>query len=219
MIGFVCMDLSRPYLALTSRVDGAVLQGLHRTTASLTGRQVARLAGASQPAVQAALSRFVEHGLVLASEAGKAYLYVLNRDHVAIPAVDAMLGMRAAVIERIRSMVKGWTLPALHVSVFGSMARGDGGTESDIDILIVRADGIDMENEMWRRQVSDLENAINRWTGNRAAPVEVDLNDVLEMARQKRRLIGDIRRDGIFVAGWPLEGLISGSGIGPKGEE
>jgi predicted nucleotidyltransferase len=143
---------------------------------------------------------------------------VLNREHVAMPAIEALLGMRAAVVERIRDVVQNWKPAALHVVVFGSMARADGGTESDIDLLIVRLDEVDAEDGEWRRQVAELEDSVRRWTGNRAQPIELALSDALEMVRRKHGLLQDIERDGIVVAGWPLSQLLTRTPAGTDGK-
>jgi hypothetical protein len=137
------MDVAHPYLALLPKVSGSTLLVLSLTTGQLTGRKVARLAGASQPAVQAALTHPAEHGLVYVQPAGRAYLYSLNRDHVAIPAVAAALGMTTALVDKIRELVTSWR-PAnsrpKQLSIFGSTARADGDAHSDIDLFMVRPD-------------------------------------------------------------------------------
>lgn len=205
------MDVSYPYLALLSRVSGATLHVLGRTTAPMTGRQIARLAGASQPAVQAALTHLVEHGLVDSQPAGRANLYALNREHIAIPAVEAALGMRATLVDRLRELVARWSASdpdLMHLSLFGSAARGDGDTHSDIDLFIVRRDSRDADDSTWRSRIVDLQNRVERWTGNRAAPIDVSWAELRQMSQGRARLLVDVRRDGIRVFGCPIDELL-----------
>lgn len=206
------MDVAHPYLVLMSKVAGATFLVLSRTTGPMTGRQIARLAGASQPAVQAALTHLVEHGLVESRSAGRANLYSLNRDHIAMPAVEAALGMKAALVERLRSFVKKWSSSEsapVHISLFGSTARGDGDTHSDIDLFIVRLETCDADDATWRRQIAELQNQVERWTGNRVAPIDVSWGKLRQMAQQNSRLLADVRRDAVLVVGSPIDELLS----------
>jgi hypothetical protein len=66
--------------------------------------------------------------------------YLLNRDHVLAPVVEAAAGAAGTVEARITASVQGWTLPAAAVVLFGSFARRDGHDTSDVDLLLVRPD-------------------------------------------------------------------------------
>ncbi|HEY4810856.1 MAG TPA: nucleotidyltransferase domain-containing protein, partial [Solirubrobacteraceae bacterium] len=105
------MDVARPYTAVCPKLDGEVLDVLHRLT---------------------------EHGLVTRVELNRAFLFALNREHLAAPAVLALAGLRGALFNRIERELKTWQIAPVHVSLFGSTARGDGDTHSDIDLFIVR---------------------------------------------------------------------------------
>ncbi|MGH7883225.1 MAG: nucleotidyltransferase domain-containing protein [Candidatus Dormibacteraceae bacterium] len=109
---------------------------LSGTTRPLTGRAVAALLGQrSHGGVLNVLRRLTEHGLVDRQEAGSALLFVLNREHLAAPAVEVIAGMHSELLRRLRMAISKWEVPPLHASMFGSAARGDGDTTSDIDIL------------------------------------------------------------------------------------
>ena len=116
-----------------------MLVALSRTTRPLTGSEIAKLVRrGTRPGVQRALHRLVAHGLVNSQEAGRAILYVLNRDHLAFPAVESLAEMRSEFLRRMREAIAGWDVQPVHVALFGSAARGDGDVEADIDVLIVR---------------------------------------------------------------------------------
>lgn len=59
------------------------------------------------------------------------------------------------------------------MSVYGSTARGDGDESSDVDLFIVRPDGVDEESGRWREQIAELERAVRAWSGNSAAISEL----------------------------------------------
>jgi len=76
------MDVAHPYTAVCPTLDSDVLSVLAGTTRPLTGREVARmLSRASHSGVLNVLNRLAEHGLVDRQEAGRAFLFTLNREH------------------------------------------------------------------------------------------------------------------------------------------
>jgi DNA-binding transcriptional ArsR family regulator len=203
------MDVARPYAAVTPRVDGDVLAVLAGTTAPLTGRQIARLAArGTSPSVSAALDRLVEHGLVHRQVAGRAYLHSLNRDHVAAPAVQALAGLRRELLHRLRNALAEWEPVPVHASMFGSAARADGDTSSDIDLLVIRPKGVDAEDDRWRDQVHALAESVHAWTGNHAGISEFAEADLARLRRRPPAVLKDVRTDGIDLAGVPVRSLL-----------
>jgi predicted nucleotidyltransferase len=202
------MDLSAPARAVCPTVDSDVLAVLAGTTRAFTGREIARLAGrSSHRGVLLVLDRLVEHGLVLREEAGPAFLYKLNRDHVAAPAVEIAADMRSEFLRRLEECLESWKIPAQHASLFGSVARGDGDTGSDIDLLLVRPGSVDEEDRTWRSQVHEVADSIWRWTGNRASIAELAIGDVRSLARGERPIVDELKEDGIVLTGSPVSEL------------
>lgn len=196
------MDLAHPYGVLSHRLDGAALTVLAGTTQPLTGRQVARLASeGTQQGIAKALGRLVEQGLVLRSDAGSANLFALNREHLAAPAGELLARLRPALFERLRDALRGWKTRPLHASVFGSASRGDGGTDSDIDILIIRPRAVEEDDARWRSQLEDLANRVYRWTGNRAAISEIAEQDIERLARDRPPIVDEIVADALALVG------------------
>ena len=113
--------------------------------------EVARLVeSGSQPAVNTALRRLSEEGVVHAVEAGNAYLYTLNRDHLAAPALELLADVRAELERRLDDEIADWEIAPAHVSIFGSAARGDGDMSSDIDLFVVRPRQVSAEEPVGR---------------------------------------------------------------------
>lgn len=196
------MDLTRPWASIRSPIDMEVLLVLRGTTRPLTGREVARLVRAgSQPAVNAALRRLAEQGLVQAEEAGNAYLHTFNREHLAAPAIELLADIRTELERRLRAEIAEWKLAPTHVSIFGSAARGDGDTRSDIDIFVVRPADVPEDDPGWREQLDLLSDHVHDWTGNRAAVSEVSAADVRRLRRERPPVVEELSRDAITLAG------------------
>lgn len=206
------MDLSRPLAVVTPTLDAAVLQALAATTAWASGAQVHRLAGAgSSDGVRKVLARLVEQGIVLADEHPHATLYVLNRDHVAAGPIVALTRLRADIVDRIAAAVAGWQPPLVHASLFGSFARGEATTASDIDVLLVLAPDAAADLEPRTAQLDRLAADIRTWTGNRAQIIDATLETVSAMINDHDPLVDSWRADHVHLAGTRLLDLLQGA--------
>lgn len=205
------MNVSHPIRGIIPTLDAPVIEVLAGTTRGLSGREVHRLAGVgSVRGVQLVLARLVAQGLVRADEHANATLYMANRSHLAWPALEALVGLRRHLLERLREIVAGWEIAPLHVSLFGSAARRDGGADSDIDLLIVRPDAVAEGNEAWEAQIDALRDQVMTWTGNRCQAFDVDRGRLGAHLAAGDPLVENWLRDGVLLAGEPLRSLIDG---------
>lgn len=200
------MNVARPYSAVSPSLDGDVLVALSRTTRPLTGRHVAELVASGSPdGIRKALDRLVGQGIVHREPAGRAFMHTLNREHVAAPAVEALATLRSELLSRLRGALSNWSPPAVHASLFGSAARADGDTDSDIDIFVVRPDRVDQEDPRWQKQREGLTADVLTWTGNHAALVESSEGQLNEMVRSAAPILDALRRDGIALTATSVE--------------
>jgi DNA-binding transcriptional ArsR family regulator len=204
------MDLTRPQAALCPTLDTDVLSVLAVITRPLSGREVARLAGRmSHEGVREVLGRLTEHGLVDRQEAGGALLYTLNREHLAAPAVAILADLRTELWRRLRDLIGSWDIRPVHASVFGSAARGDGATDSDIDIFIARPDDIDDDNPIWREQLENLATSVRRWTGNHAGISEVSKSDIPRLRKEQPPIVAQLKADAVELSGPDIRALLN----------
>lgn len=206
------MNLAQPYTAICPPVEGGALSVLAGTTRPMTGREIARLMGrASHSGVLRSLNRLAEHGVVNREEAGRALLFTLNREHLAAPVVELLAHMRSALFDRLSREVGSWQIAAVHVSLFGSFARGEGDTNSDIDLFIVRPQKVDREDPRWREQLDLLARQVQRWTGNPAGIAEVGKEEIPRLRKEEPPILAELRKDAITVAGSEAAALLGGS--------
>jgi predicted nucleotidyltransferase len=186
------MDVSMPITTVVPSLDGPVLAAL-ATTATPMGLATvhARAARGSKSGVRSVLLRMVEEGLVLEVPGG----YVLNGDHIAMPAVELLATLHGELTSRIRAAVDDWpTRPEL-VGMFGSAARRDGDAGSDIDVLVV-SDDPDLDD-----RVDDLAERIRRWTGNRAQVIGQTTKEIARLRRAKEPILSEWARDLVVIVG------------------
>jgi predicted nucleotidyltransferase len=205
------MDLSRPIASVVPSLDGDVLMVLAGTTRPLTGREVSRLVRrGSWSGVRRVLHRLVAQGLVTAQEATPSLLYSLNRDHVAAPAVMALAQLRTEFFDRIRDQIGQWRIAPDSAAIFGSTARGDGSTESDVDVFLVRPDAVAEDDSEWRRQVAELSAAISRWSGNPASMIEISAVEAGGLSERQATIAEELHRDAVHLAGRPVADVLAG---------
>lgn len=190
-------------------MDGAVLSALASSTEPRSGRAIARAAARSQPAVQRVLDRFVDHGIVARQKAGRAFVYTLNREHLAAAPLAALTDLRGELFRRIKRSIEAWKVQPVHASLFGSAARGDGTPASDIDIFIVRPRGIEADESTWRRQLENLAEDVKRWTGNHAGISEIDEDAVARLKDERPPVVDSLENDAIELAGVSVRRLLS----------
>src|SRR5665647_636510 len=184
------MDLAMPLAVVTPTLDAAVLHALAATTARASGARVHRMAGTGSPdGVRRVLTRLVAQGIVLADEHPNATLYLLNRDHVAADAIIALTRLRTMIIDRITDAVTRWSPAPVHASLFGSFARGEATTTSDIDILVVIGPAGTADQDARATQIDQLAADVLRWTGNRGHIVDPtpDILSLIHISEPTRR--------------------------------
>lgn len=201
------MDLSSPISSIVPSAHGVVLSILARTDVPLSGRQAARLTGGrvGQRRVSQVLRELTEAGVVTCDEHPPAKLYRLNREHLAADAIEILSSLREQLLERLRNEVEQWTVGAPAVWLFGSAARGDGGPDSDIDLLVLRPDATDIDNDVWRGQVDAIAERVLVWTGNSCEVVEYSEAEFGAHVRSAERLVAELKRDAIHIAGETIE--------------
>jgi predicted transcriptional regulator len=204
------MDVAKPYTAISPSVDTAVLIVLAGSSVPRSGREIARRTGRSKTGVQHVLERLVDQGIVERLSTGNAQLYSLNRDHLLAAAVEQMASTHTELIRRLRDTINSWTTPAVHASLFGSAARGNGDTGSDIDLLIVRPANLDPESESWRAQIDALAEDVRRWTGNNAGITDISEADLPRLAEEQPPILAELRHDAIELAGKSPATLLRG---------
>jgi predicted nucleotidyltransferase len=203
------MDLAMPLAVVTPTLDAAVLHALAATTARASGAQVHQMAGTGSPdGVRRVLARLVAQGIVLADEHPNATLYLLNRDHVAADAIVALTRLRTTIIDRIAEALSTWSPEPMHASLFGSFARGEATTTSDIDILVVISPADAAEQDRRAAQIDQLSADVLRWTGNRGHIVDPTPDILAAMTAAKDPLLVSWRADHIHLKGTRLLDLL-----------
>ena len=193
------MNLGAPVLDVAPAVRGALLQVLARLEQPVTRRQLAANAGVAPGNASAVIENLIRAGLVDETVAGRSSMVALNRNHLAAGPLLALAGLRGELIRRLRERLSEW--PDLEAAwVFGSVARGDAASESDIDLLVVAHD---LQAPDLHVLVAQLQADVRSWTGNDLQLVEHTPASWRKLVRSKNPLVEQIRFDGVSIVGRP----------------
>jgi len=133
------MNFSDTSLTISPTLDGPILVALERAGRPITISEVATASTrGSEIGIRKAIGRLVSQGIVTATKVGNARVYSLNREHVAANIATELAQLRSETWRRISREIEKWSVSPLYASVFGSAARGDGESNSDIDLLLLR---------------------------------------------------------------------------------
>ena len=206
------MNVTSPWEAIVPTLDGPVLVTLARLNGPVTGRQVHHLSGVgSEAGVRNVLNRLERQGIVRAVPAGSAWLYSINRDHIAWPTVQMLAGLRGQFLARLRDAFGAWNPRPRSAALFGSAAREDGDADSDIDIVVVRQ-RTTSQSEAWLEQVAMLREEVRAWTGNACQVYDIGSDDLQRHIDSGDPLVSAWRRDAITVSGADFRRLLGVGG-------
>lgn len=192
------MQLNRPLATVTPTLDGDVLAVLAQHEVTFTAGQLHRILDRySEEGIRKVLLRLARQGIVHSTRIGRTYAFQLNRDHLAADPIIQLARLAQRLLQQIEKSVESWELRPQYAAIFGSAARGTMTEESDIDILLVRAD--DAPIDIWDAQVSALASDVSIWTGNDVRPLEYTVSELI--AARNDLVIRDVMKDGLTVAG------------------
>lgn len=205
------MDLSHPEYVVLGENRARILHRLAMLAEPASGRRIHELSGArALRTTQRILDDLVILGLVDMQKVGPANAYTLNRGHVLWGPIEEILATRAvvqsAVEEAVREVTAGVVVSA---AIYGSMARGEAGPESDVDVLVVweEATAVDQRDAV----LEALDERVRRLTGNRVQVLAVTGAELARLVEHDDPLVASIRRDGQTVTGVEIRTLLAAS--------
>lgn len=206
------MQLFRPLdsiLGQQSKVK--ILRYLLRSPAELNGREIARAVGLSHVKCHTALKELAKHGIVVLRTSGRTTLYRLHRDNLFVKEVlrPLFVAEGKTVEKMVRTILRGLSFQPLSLTLFGSHAKQHARPESDVDLLVVVPEDVDIR--VARRQVDGVETDVLRFFGNPLAPIVLHTGQLRRRYARGESLIAEILATGRVLYGKSLRELVSGS--------
>ncbi|MDO8806177.1 MAG: nucleotidyltransferase domain-containing protein [Elusimicrobiota bacterium] len=199
--------LLEDFLGQKSKVT--ILRILYRGT-EFTGREIARKADLSPRAAQQALQELYAAGIVHRKTAGASYLFSLNRTRYVVknmlsPLFESEGGLFGAMIEELRKALPNKGVVSL--IVFGSVARGEGRQGSDLDIMLVLEDSLDVRKIT--AGIQDKSGEFLAKFGMMLSPHVIRRRDFVARFDKKDKLIQNVIKEGRVISGKYFEELLA----------
>lgn len=199
------MDYRYPVQAVIPGVQGHVLAVLAATDTELTMRTVAKLAGVSVNRAVSVLNGLVELGIVRRRDAGRSALVALDRENEVGRLVTSLGSLRTRVVDRMREAAQSIRPRPTSIVLFGSLAAGTASAASDVDVLVVRAVGVDEHDGQWLESLGAWSDLATRIVGNPVNALVVGELEVPVLLRSRRQLWREIADTGVVLLGSSID--------------
>lgn len=193
---------------LGQKTELAVLRFLVNVRNEAGVREVAQGVKIGPPNVSRALKALEEAGVLLKKTVGRSVLYRLNVDHYLVKKVVMPLftDERDMSDELRRFIMKNIKFSVESIILFGSIARGNGRGDSDIDILFILPSK-DLIDEI-TDELLEVNNKAIRYFGNYFSPLIMSKKEFMNRYKTGDELIRNIVRDGRVIEGKLVSELI-----------
>lgn len=200
------MNTGEPTDIVLPRATAAVFRVLVGADASFSIRQLARIAGVSAPRAVEIVNRASERGLILVEQGGRSRMCRFNREHLAAGAIIELITIRERMLHAIEDEIASWKIAPLHASLFGSAARGEGDTSSDLDLLLVRP--TDELEEDWEEQKYTSGVRLTTKIGNPVSWFDISRTELRRSMRASEPIIAQWKKESICLSGPSLPDLL-----------
>lgn len=185
---------------LGSRSRVRVLRVLNGVSVPLNATQIAERTRLTKMAVGNVLHELAAMGLVQSSPVGRSTVHTLVRDNAYVerivsPAFEAEQGMSELLEDDLRSIFGG---TACSIVLFGSYARGEQAETSDVDVVLVAAEGLKGEVE---RLTDEQGPRFRRRFGATLSPLVYSQREARGLPQRAPALFESIVHDAIVVDG------------------
>lgn len=201
------VDFVRPIEAIVPGAQGRVLAVLAETSAELNLRTIAQLAGISQAQASRLLPDLVALGVVERREVPPSSLFRIVPEHVASQVLLALARSTDIVLDEMSRLAGALPHPPVSVIVFGSFARREAETDSDVDVVVVRPAQVDEDDDAWSASLEAWRRHVRLLTGNPVEVLEVSADEAATKLAGRSQVWADIRREGRVAYGLDIDEL------------
>ena len=202
------MDFRHPIESIIPGAQGRVLAVLLNSTGDLNVRNIARIGGVSVAQASRVLPGRVELGIVERREVPPSSLFRLIPEHVASRSLLELVNVRRGLFGELGILSESLNPKPTSVIVFGSVARGDSGDGSDLDLIVVRPSDLP-NDDRWIDELEKFRISAQRASGNSVELLEVGSTEIGNRLTALDGVWCDVRREGIVVFGSSLKELMT----------
>lgn len=166
----------------------------------LSGRELAKLTKVSQFKIRIVLDNLSRQGLLKRQVVGRAHLYTLNTHHFLVEKIKPLLEIEEDFFTFVGAWIRKRVFPKpLSIILFGSVARGEERSDSDVDLLFIYKKGGSQEKLAEKIQEAIADSL--EYFGNRFAPVLTTPLDFQKAIKTRDPFFLQILKEGFVIAG------------------
>ena len=171
-------------------------------------RELSRKIRITTPNLSAVLGELEQQGVLTSRKFGTSILYRLNNGHLLAEEIIIPLFKKEkeAKTELGRKIKMGLSFQYESAILFGSIARAQEHSGSDIDLAVIIGDKTDAGEA--ERKILEINPAIFKKFGNSLSPIVIKKKYFIRRFKAKDKLIASIAKDGILIAGKSISELI-----------
>ena len=196
----------------------AVLRELVLHGGELSAPTLVERTGLAASSVRDTLIDLEETRLVEGLGFRKSRLYRLRHSHPLAPMITTLFLHETTMFSGVESALKhtGQTIPGVHaVWLYGSVARGEDRPDSDVDVVVVTADGnSETVGAAFREAMHDSEDAM----GVHISVLAIERMDIRRLSQENDPWWEAIVRDARVLHGPTPKKLLSKAGIADLGK-
>lgn len=196
------MDLlDRPLALLYDAARTRVFDVLLSEPQPISGREVSRRAGLSATTANLKLQDLEDAGLVSSWGDGRSHRWQLRQDNLLVRQFRQLA--RVQDEEAARIVIEALGAEPISVVLFGSVARGESGANSDVDLLLIAAD--QKQDLLFRRRSYEVGRSLRAVLGR---PIHVLVTYRAKFALDSgNEFIRSVLEDGRTIYGKPMTEL------------
>ena len=185
---------------LGNKVQVKLLRVLVRTKSSFTGRELARLIGHSQNQTRLALEELERNGLVVWQSAGRSHLYSADKDNIIITdLLEAGFRLEDNLLNQLAAgFFEEVGKDLVSVVLFGSVAKGEEKPDSDVDLVVVVRDKVDLKSI--EDLVAEASVKVAQRFGNQTTAIVVKKSDYEQKMKQKKGFWREVAETGVKLS-------------------
>ncbi len=197
------MDLlDRPLALFYDGPRARVLDVLFSHTGALSGRAIARQADLSPTTVNGALAELFHAGVVSWQTKGRANLWYLKDDNSVVEQIRKFAKIQDGAAGKLVAEALG--SEPVSVVLFGSAARGESGSKSDVDILVIARDR--QQGQEFRRKALAASSSLRKVVGRQVEITVIERDSITK--NEISRFIDNVLLDGRTLRGKKLAELV-----------
>ncbi|WP_280804427.1 nucleotidyltransferase domain-containing protein [Aurantimicrobium minutum] len=158
----------------------------------------ALIPGRSDEGIRKTLKRLISVGIVEELSVSRAHLYRLNREHLGAELIVQLASLKHVFFARLHNEMSQWDIPPIFACIFGSAARDQMSTGSDVDLFVIQPDKT--SSTQWDAQVLELTAHATLWIGSEVRPLLYTESEIRRLGSAEP-VFEFIAKEGIHVCG------------------